>query len=186
VFTDLVLITGNQLKADYLAKWVGRPVPHTKLDLDEIQSLDPKVVAEHKVRRAYELIKKPVLVEDVALTFTALGRLPGTFIKWFLEELELEGLCRLADGLKHRSAEASIVYALFDGKEIRYFEAAQKGSIAQTPSGTNGFGWNQIFIPEGTTITYGDMDEETYKEWNIRAHAVEKLNAYLKSVDKPA
>jgi inosine triphosphate pyrophosphatase len=176
---DLTFITGNQRKAEYLAKWLGMNVPHHKLDLDEIQSLDLHEVADHKVRQAYAILKKPVLVEDVALTFTALGRLPGTFIKWFLQELDLDGLCKLADGLEHRGAEAAIVYALYDGREIQYFEASQKGSVALKPSGDNGFGWNTIFVPDGAGMTYGDMDDATFKQWNIRAHAVEKLRIYL-------
>ena len=59
---DLTFITGNQNKADFLAKHLGVPVAHHKLDLDEIQSLDPRVVVEHKVRQAYEVLNKPVLV----------------------------------------------------------------------------------------------------------------------------
>jgi non-canonical purine NTP pyrophosphatase (RdgB/HAM1 family) len=178
---DLVFITGNQHKADYLAKWLGLPVMHQKVDLDEIQSLDLQAVTEHKARQAYGIVGKPVLVEDVALTFTSMGRLPGTFIKWFLEELGLDGLCKLADGLEHRGAECAIIYALFDGTDMHFFEARQQGSVPATPRGMGGFGWNAVFIPEGSDITYGEMDEATFKEWNIRAHAIEKLRAHLES-----
>ncbi|HEX3568861.1 MAG TPA: non-canonical purine NTP pyrophosphatase [Candidatus Saccharimonadales bacterium] len=177
--TDLVFITGNQQKADYLAKWLGMPMKHQKVDLEELQSLDLREVVEDKARRAYAVVQKPVLVEDVALTFTAMGRLPGTFIKWFLEEMGDEKLCRLADGLEHRSAEAAIMYALYDGADMHLFEAHQQGSIAQHPLGTNGFGWNYIFIPDGQPKTYGEMDEATFKQWSIRAHAIEKLKAFL-------
>ena len=41
---DVVFITGNQTKADYLAKFLGHPVEHMKVELDEIQSLDFKEV----------------------------------------------------------------------------------------------------------------------------------------------
>ena len=51
-------------------------VLHEKIDLDEIQSLDLREIVEHKVRQAYEKIKKPVLVEDTSLRFEALGKLP--------------------------------------------------------------------------------------------------------------
>jgi non-canonical purine NTP pyrophosphatase (RdgB/HAM1 family) len=176
---DLIFITGNQHKADYLAKWLGLPVEHRKVDLDEIQSLDSKKVVEHKARQAYELIGQPVLVEDVSLTFTALGRLPGTFIKWFLEELGLHGLCKLAASLEHPGAECAIMYALFDGKEMQFFEARQGGTIAAEPRGSGGFGWNAVFVPDGSEITYGEMDEDTFATWNIRAHAIKKLKTHL-------
>jgi len=176
---DLVFITGNQHKADYLAKWLEMPIEHQKVDQDEIQSLDLQAVVEHKARQAYAIVRRPVLVEDVSLTFTAMGRLPGTFIKWFMEELSLGGLCELANKLKHREAECAIMYALYDGNDMHLFDAHQQGTIAKIPRGTGGFGWNPIFIPAGSELTYGEMDEDTFKRWSIRAHAIEKLKAYL-------
>ena len=176
---DIVFITGNQHKADYLAKWLGMPIEHQKVDQDEIQSLDLQAVVEHKARQAYEIIKRPVLVEDVSLSFTAMGRLPGTFIKWFMEELSLDGLCKLAQALDHQKAECAIMYALYDGRDMQFFEARQKGSVPAAPRGDGGFGWNPIFVPEGSELTYGEMDEATFKQWNIRAHAIAKLKAYL-------
>ena len=84
----LVFITGNQAKADYLAKWLGYPVEHQKVDLDELQSLDPHAVIEHKAKEAYKIVGEPVLVEDVRFSFAAFGgKLPGTLVKWFLEEV---------------------------------------------------------------------------------------------------
>lgn len=72
----ITFITGNQKKAEYLAKYLHFPVGYQKINLDEIQSLDLREIVEHKVRQAYEIIKTPVLVEDVSLEFTALGRIP--------------------------------------------------------------------------------------------------------------
>lgn len=83
----ITFITGNQKKADYLAKYLGFPVEHKKIDLDEIQSLDLAEIIEHKVKQAYEIVKTPVIVEDVSLEFSALGRLPGPFIKFFEREI---------------------------------------------------------------------------------------------------
>lgn len=177
--SSFVLITGNQQKADYLAKWLDTPVEHRKVDLDEIQSLDLRTVVEHKARQAHAIVGSPVLVEDVALTFTAMGRLPGTFVKWFLEEVGQEGLCRIADSLEHRQAEAAIMYALYDGEEMQICKAIQKGTISMHPRGTNGFGWNHIFQPEHSDLTYGEMDEATFKHWNIRAHAITQLKKIL-------
>lgn len=178
---DITFITGNKQKAEYLEKWLGLPVAHQSVDLEEIQSLNLHDVVAAKAQAAHSVIRKPVLVEDVSLRFTAMGRLPGTFIKWFLEEMTQEELCRLVDGLPERGAEAAIVYGLYDGKELLTFEATQKGSIADHPKGHNGFGWNHIFIPEGHDLTYAEMDEAMFKEWNIRAHAIAKLRDYLKS-----
>src|SRR5664279_5341154 len=106
---DITFITGNQSKADYLAKYLGHPVKHLKIDLDEIQSLDLHKVVEHKVLQAYEKVKGPVLVEDVSLEFAAWGRLPGTFIKFFVDEVPFETICAMLNG-KDRSAVGKCVF----------------------------------------------------------------------------
>lgn len=62
-------------------------VLHEKIELDEIQSLDLGEIVEHKVEQAYEKAQRPILVEDTALEFCALGKLPGTFIRFFVQEL---------------------------------------------------------------------------------------------------
>jgi non-canonical purine NTP pyrophosphatase (RdgB/HAM1 family) len=174
-----IFITGNQHKADYLAKWLEMPVDHRKIDLDEIQSLNLRVIVEHKVRQAYDIVKQPVLVEDVGFTFEALGRLPGPLIKWFLEELGDTGLCRLADGLEHRKAHVSIIYALFDGTDIHYFENHVQGAVAPEPRGEYGFGWNAIFIPDGLDKTYAEMTDDEVRPFSVRAQAIEKIKDFL-------
>lgn len=83
----ITFITGNPKKAEYMRKLLGMPIEHIKLDLEEIQSLDLEEIVKHKVRQAYEKIGKPVIVDDVSFEFCTLGRLPGTFVKHFLDEL---------------------------------------------------------------------------------------------------
>lgn len=145
-----VFITGNQNKADYLAQTLGIALEHHKLNLDEIQSPDPQVVIEHKVRQAYDILQAPVLVEDTSLSFDALGGLPGTFIKFFVDSEDgLEHLCRMLDGFEDRSASASAVYGYFDGETLAFFSGRLEGVIADHPRGTGGYGWDTIFEPKG-------------------------------------
>lgn len=176
---NVTFITGNPHKAAYLAKWLGLPVGHRKLDLDEIQSLDLKEVVTHKARQAYELIGQPVIVEDAALAFTGMGRLPGTFIKWFVEELGNDGLIKLADSLPNRQATGTLMYAYCDGDRLELFEGVMKGSIARAPQGSDGFGFDPIFINDGYNVTRAEMDEETYAATSYRAEALQKLKAFL-------
>lgn len=176
---NITFITGNQHKVDYLVKWLEMPVRHHKLDLDEVQSLDLRTVAEHKARQAFEVLRTPVLVEDGALTFTAMGRLPGPLIKWFLQELDVEGLCRLATAQAHTGAIAAICYAYFDGRQIHFFEHEVPGRVINKPVGNNGFGWNAIFIPAGSDKTYAQMTDEELRPFSMRALAIKKLQAFL-------
>lgn len=184
---DLVFITGNQNKANYLAKWLGVTVPHQKVDIEELQSLDIRAVVEHKAKGAYELVGRPVLVEDVSLTFHALGKLPGPFIKWFLEELTPAGLPKLLSGYANKQATASIMYGLYDGQTFKTFEAHVPGTIASEPRTSNAGGWNtatswnSIFIPEGSEKTYGQMSDEELAPFSHRAQAIAKLREYLQA-----
>ncbi len=156
---DAVFITGNQKKAEYLSRYLGHSVEHSKVELEEIQSLDLQEVVRHKVRQAYAQVGRPVLVEDVSLEFVALGRLPGTFIRWFQEELSPAELCRLLDG-KDRSAIARCMFGYYDGMAEHYFEGELRGRVAEKPAGTDGFGWDSIFIPEGYDVTRAELSED--------------------------
>jgi non-canonical purine NTP pyrophosphatase (RdgB/HAM1 family) len=178
---DLTFITGNQNKADFLAKHLGVPVAHHKLDLDEIQSLDPRTVVEHKVRQAYELLHRPVLVEDAGLIFTAMGRLPGTFVKWFIEELGYDGLLQLAHSLPDQTAVGRVCYGLYDGEDLQFFEGEMHGHIAKEAHGSGGFGFDPIFINDGFDKTRAEMTDEEYAASSYRTPAIEKLREFLTS-----
>jgi non-canonical purine NTP pyrophosphatase (RdgB/HAM1 family) len=178
--SDLTFITGNQHKADQLAAWLGISIPHQKVDLEEIQSTDLVAVVADKAKRAYQVVGKPVLVEDVALTFTALSVLPGPFVKWF-EAPGIETLCRILDGYTDRSAEARTMYGVFDGTTLHTFEGSMTGTIADKPRGTYGFGFDPVFINDGQSHTRGEMDEVTYAATSYRKQALEKLKQYLQT-----
>lgn len=179
----VTFITGNQSKADYLAKYLGFSIEHQKIDLDEIQSLDLREVVEHKVLQAYEKIGSPVLVEDVSLEFKALGRLPGTFIRFYVDEVPFETICRTLDGLD-RSAVARCLFGYYDGQEIRYFEGSLDGAIAEHPSGENGYGWDRIFIPEGYEVTRASFDEDNDRATYLKIKPFTALKDYFQSLDK--
>jgi len=174
-------ITGNAKKAEFLNKYLGYELEHKALEIEEIQSFDVKTVVRHKMRSAYTQVGVPVLVEDTSLEFCALGRLPGTFIKWFLEELTHEDLCKLLDG-KDRSAIARTVFGYYDGEEESYFAAMMRGTIAEKPSGESGFGtkgWDLIFIPEGYTNTRAEMSEAEYKTTYFMHKPIEQVKKFL-------
>jgi non-canonical purine NTP pyrophosphatase (RdgB/HAM1 family) len=177
---EVTFITGNQKKAEYLAKYLGFPVEHQKVDVDEIQSLDLEKVVRHKVRQAYAVIGKPVIVEDVSLEFKALGKLPGTFIKWFIAELGFEKLCRLVDG-KERGARARCIFGYYDGSEERYFEGGMDGAIAEHPGADNGYGWDMIFIPKGYQTVRSELNEADDRTTYLQIKPLEAVKKFLET-----
>lgn len=175
---NITFITGNQNKADYLAKYLGFPVKHLKLDLEELQSLDLKEIVEHKVKQAYQIVKEPVIVEDVSLEFSALGRLPGTFIKFFVDEVPFETICSMLND-KTREATARCVFGYYDGNDLQLFESSLDGEIAESPSGENGYGWDKIFIPQGYTQTRASLNEEDDRKTYLKIKPFAQLKSFL-------
>jgi inosine triphosphate pyrophosphatase len=177
--TEITFITGNQNKADFLAKNLGMAVAHHKLDLDELQSLDLHEIVEHKVRQAYDMLQKPVLVEDASLQFVAMGRLPGPFVKWFIEEIGCEGLLRLAQSLADQTAVGRVCYGFYDGNEVHFFDGEMPGRIAREARGEGGFGFDAIFINDGYTKTRAEMTEAEYTQTSYRTQAMAGLREFL-------
>ena len=176
---NLIFITGNANKAKYLADYFHMEVEHQKLDLPEIQSLDLREVVEDKARRAFTEVGKPVLIEDVSVTFDALKGLPGPLIKWFDQTVGNEGMCRMLDSFETRKAQTEVEFAYCDGKEVHIFSGLVRGTIAESPRGEGGFCWDKIFIPDGYTKTRAEMTEGEWHESGMRKIALEKLKEFL-------
>ena len=176
--SEITFITGNAAKAEQVAFYLSQPLAHRKIDLPEIQSLDLEEIVRDKAARAYAEVGSAVLVEDVSLTFPALGRLPGPLVKWFLGEIENEGLCRLVDG-KDRTAIATVMFALHDENGCQTFSGETRGSVAIHPRGTLSFGWSPLFIPEGSERTWGEMTIEEQEATSMRKMALTKVHAHI-------
>ena len=178
---ELTFITSHPKKAAELSWHLARPVTHYKLDLPEMQSLDPHKVTAHKVQEAYQQLKRPVLVEDFSIRFVALGGLPGPLFKWFLEELKPEGLCNLLDHYDTCFAFVHDCFAYCDGGEVMIFDGILEGAITPKPQGDYGYGVDSIFIPKGWDKTWGEMNKQEQIESSVRKIGLEKLDIYLKS-----
>lgn len=178
---EITFITGNERKVIELNRILGTDFTHQKVDVPEIQSLDLEEVVTEKAKAAYAIVGKPVVVEDTALIFHALGKLPGTFIKFFAEELNYEGLCNLLHDKKDRSATVKACVALYDGENMKVFKGACDGTIAYTPHDGEGFGFDCIFIPEGYGKTWSEMDNSVKDEMSHRAKALRAFAEYLDS-----
>lgn len=174
----LTFITWNPKKAEYLSRYLSFPVEHKKLDLDEIQSTDLRKIVEHKVWEAFALVGSPVLVEDVSLVFESFGGLPGPFIKFFIEEIGLEKLCKMIPGEK-RDAIARCIFGYYDGVEMQFFKWEIRGTIAQAPRGNGWFGWDKIFIPYFSEKTAAELDEEEYQRFYTEEKPFQKIQEYF-------
>jgi non-canonical purine NTP pyrophosphatase (RdgB/HAM1 family) len=178
---ELVFVTGNADKVQEIKEQLRIPVEHYSLDLYEIQSLDLREVLEAKAREAYRHVQRPVIVDDVSVIFTELGGLPGPLVKWFTRALSNEQICRLADLTKTREAIAEVGIGYCDGENFEAFIVKKRGRIPDAPRGTNGYGWDPIFIQEGYSVTRAELDDAEYEKASIRQPALDALKSYLET-----
>lgn len=155
----------------------GYEVKGKSLSIEEIQSLDPLKVVRHKAIEAYQANgHNPILVEETSLQIMGLGGRPGPYIKDFSEDVEMRRMMAetwLAG--RDRRALARVLLTIFDGKEVHIREGKTEGTIAETLRGANGFGWDDMFIPQGDTRTFAEMSDAEKDAYSMRTKALQAL-----------
>ena len=174
----LKFITGNKDKFDEVKKILPE-IEQLKIDLPEIQEIDPKKIIEAKIKEASKHHLEDIFVEDQSLHMDCLNGLPGPFIKWFEKSLGNQGLFELAKKLGNIKASNRIMVGYRPGTgSVKFFEAVVNGEIVE-PKGNKDFGWGPIFKPDGSDKTYGEMNKEEKAPFNPRIIAAKLLADYL-------
>lgn len=181
-----IFVTSNPNKRREAARILDVELESVDLDLPEIQALDVAEVAARKALDAYEALgfpPRPILVEDSGLIVEAWRGLPGALTKWFMSSVGSEGLCNMLEGSVDRSARAvcavAVVPARTGGPEsVEVFTGEVTGEVAPAPRGASGFGWDPIFIPDGSARTYAEMGDEKHGD-SHRTRALEAARRWL-------
>ena len=181
VNTELVMITSNVNKASEFERLLSMPVVHHELDLVEIQSTDVAEVAKHKATEAYKQIKKPCFADDTGLTINAWGNLPGALIRWFLDEVGTEGVLRMLESFDDRTATVTTALAYCDEEGVKIFTGRVEGFLSDAPKGENGFGYDEIFVPDGQELTFAQMTTEQKDAISMRAIAATAMKDFLQT-----
>jgi XTP/dITP diphosphohydrolase len=84
------------------------------------------------------------------------------------------------EGQSNRKARFRTVISLVRNQEHFLFEGVIYGNIRETPAGTQGFGYDPIFEPEGYAQTFAEMSMEEKNKISHRALAMNKLITFLK------
>lgn len=178
-----VFVTGRAEKAREAGR-LGIRFERVDLELPEPQALDPAEVVEGKAREAYARVKRPVLVEDSGLSIHAWGGFPGALVKWLERSAGLEAIALMLDSFPDRSAAATCAAAFFDGARILMGRGEVAGSIAASPRGGGGFGWDSLFIPNGAERTFAEMTGEEKDRVSHRRRAWEALARQLPELER--
>jgi XTP/dITP diphosphohydrolase len=181
-----VFVTTNENKLREAERILGVELGKVGPEVPEVQSLDFAEVAAHKASAAREALGSPpypVLVEDSGLVIGAWNGLPGALTKWFLSSVGNEGILGMLSG-EDRAARAVCAVAVADaGGEVRVFEGVVWGEVAPEPRGEGGFGWDPIFVPRGSRLTYAQMGEDKHKD-SHRARAFREVRGWLEKQDE--
>lgn len=175
----IVLVTGSDAKAREASEILGSEIERADFDLPEIQAATVEDVAREKAREAFRRLERACVVEDSGLGFAAWSGLPGPYVKWFERAAGLAALCRSLDGFSDRRATASCVLAFRSETQQLTAIGRIEGSIAREPRGNGGFGWDAIFVPDGSDRTFSEMSAAEKNAISHRRKAWEELKRMI-------
>lgn len=143
--------------------------------------------ALQKARYVFENYQVNCFSEDTGLEIDALNGEPGVFTARYAgeardKEANMAKAIANLEGKSNRGAQFRTVVALIiDGKE-HTFEGIARGTIAMQKQGTEGFGYDPIFIPEGFDRSFAQMTQAEKNEISHRGQAVRKLVEFLRGL----
>jgi XTP/dITP diphosphohydrolase len=158
-------------------------LPESKL---EIQSSDLETIstfAANQISKRHRGMM--VVVEDSGLFVSSLGGFPGPFSSYTLNTLGNEGILMLLGNSKMRKAFFQCSIALSkSGRTLNVFTGKVNGGIARKKQGEHGFGFDPIFMPEGTKKTFGEMSPDEKNTLSHRSLAFTKMATWLLAQDQ--
>jgi XTP/dITP diphosphohydrolase len=153
------------------------PEPHDTLEAN----------ASEKSKTIFKMTGLSCFSEDTGLEVMALNGEPGVKSARFAGDgrsfnANIEKLLINLAGKQDRSARfRTVISLLIDGKE-NLFEGICRGKIIEEKRGEQGFGYDPVFIPAGSSKTFGEMSMQEKTKYSHRAKATEKLVAFLNNL----
>ncbi len=187
----LIFATNNQHKADEIRValndlfqiktlkeagiLIDIPEPHDTLEAN----------ASEKAAVIHKLTNDNCFSEDTGLEVDALNGGPGVKSARYADnDPDFSSITqKLLHHLSHNGNKAAqfrtVISLILDGKEYQ-FEGICKGHITTEEKGTNGFGYDSVFIPDGAEKTFAEMTMEEKTVYSHRKKATQKFVAFLK------
>jgi len=187
---ELVIATHNKHKIGEIKPLL--PENFQLLSLDDVKIFDdiPETAntlegnAWQKASYVFLRTSKNCFADDTGLEVDALEGRPGVYSARYAGEgcSYADNNRKLLSELKvvtNRKARFRTIICLFYEGKDHYFEGKVEGSIITELRGTEGFGYDPVFIPDGHSLTYAEMGFEEKNTLSHRAEAVRKLREFL-------
>lgn len=137
--------------------------------------------AKIKARAVYEKFNMPVMADDSGISVEQLNGRPGVFSARYAGKnaRDKENNSKLIEELKNHPephpAKYVCVAAYFDGIDFIEGYGEVKGKITDIPKGSNGFGYDPHFIPDGYNETMSELPPEIKNSISHRGKAFKQL-----------
>jgi non-canonical purine NTP pyrophosphatase (RdgB/HAM1 family) len=155
---SFILVTGNPGKMAEARRLAGLDFESVTVDLPEIQSLSYEEIVREKAAEAWRLLGRPLVVEEAGLGLLALGGFPGPLVKWMLEAAGAEGIARTGLALGDARATATCLLLYKDHDREILAEGETHGTLIAPGRGSKGFGFDPVFVPDRSGLTYGELE----------------------------
>lgn len=187
---QLVFVSSNLHKFQEIEKILREQnvtITFHKADLPEIQSNSLEEIALFSAKHAFEQVEQPLFVEDTGLFVQSLNGFPGSYASYVFKTIGNQGILRLLKEESNREATFRTAIALIlSESEFFTFIGETKGTIAHDERGSEGWGYDPIFIPnDGTGQTYAEMGFAQKNKVSHRERCLLKMTEWLKSELKP-
>ena len=182
----IYFITSNKgkfLEAKEKLSAIDVNVIQKDLGYPEIQADSLEDVARFGVKHIQKTLNQPFIVEDAGLFIDALNGFPGIYSSYVFYTIGLTGILDLLRDVEKQKRRAHFrsVFAYGElGETPKLFVGECHGRVSIEELGNHGFGFDPIFIPDGDTRTFAQMEIHEKNCFSHRGKSLEKLMDFFK------
>ncbi len=191
--TTLIFATNNEHKVTEIQSLLPKDInvltlQQAGINIDIPEPYDTlQENANTKATTIFEITKQNCFSEDTGLEIDALNGAPGVHSARYAGadrnfNANIEKVLSNLKNIENRTAQFRTVICLIWEEKEYYFEGICRGHIAEQNSGTAGFGYDPIFIPEGASKSFATMTMEEKNTFSHRQKAVTQLFTFLQNI----
>ena len=191
--TTLIFATNNEHKVAEIQSLLPKDInvltlQQAGINIDIPEAYDTlQENANTKATTIFEITKQNCFSEDTGLEIDALNGAPGVHSARYAGadrnfNANIEKVLSNLKNIENRTAQFRTVICLIWEEKEYYFEGICRGHIAEQNSGTAGFGYDPIFIPEGASKSFAAMTMEEKNTFSHRQKAVTQLFTFLQNI----
>ena len=191
--TKFVLATHNRHKAEEVQKILD--ALNIKIETLEDHGINDEIIEDGltmsenawiKANFVFEKLGGNIIADDSGLEVDALDGQPGLHSARYAglhrnNDDNIDKLLKEMTGIENRSAQFRAVLAVYLEGEKLTFEGIVRGTIAEERIGTDGFGYDPIFIPDGYNTSFGVIPATIKNKISHRARALDQLRQHLRN-----